>query len=274
MRVLCEVLEVSRAGYYAWLAEEESERARQERELSVLIRQIFWRHRRRYGARRIAQEMKDHGQPCGVARVAKLLKNQGLEAIQPRSFRPQTTDSRHTLGYNPNLLLHRAAPQRINEVWVADLTYIRLLTGGFGYLALLMDLYSRRIVGWEFQEVMEESLVLAALAQAVRARQPAPGLIHHSDRGGQYAGRRYRGVLRRAGMRQSMSRAGNCYDNAFLESCFGTIKTELELDEYPHARAARRELGDYIAYYNLERRHSSLGYVAPHEFENQSPHRK
>jgi putative transposase len=270
VHTVCKTLSVSRAGYYAWLEEVESDRARRDRELTPWVRAIFWRHKRRYGARRIARELKFRGRPCGVARVANLLKNQGLQAIQPRSFRPRTTESRHALGYSPNLLRDRDEPRRIDEVWVADITYVRLSTGGFGYLSLLLDLFSRRIVGWEFLEEMSEGLVLATLKSAIGARQPVPGLIHHSDRGGQYAGRQYRGVLRRAGMRQSMSRAGNCYDNAFLESCFGTIKTELELDEYPDGLAARRELAGYIAYYNLERRHSSLGYVAPHEFETNS----
>ena len=270
MHVVCQTLNVSRSGYYTWLDEVESDRARRERDLMPLVRAIFWRHKRRYGARRIAQELKFRGTPCGVVRAAHLLKKQGLQAIQPRSFRPKTTESRHALGYSPNLLRDREGPTKINEVWVADITYIPLSSGGFGYLSLLLDLYSRRIVGWEFLEEMSESLVLAALQSAIGQRQPGPGLIHHSDRGGQYAGRRYRGVLRRAGMRQSMSRAGNCYDNAFLESCFGTIKTELELDEYADAFAAWRELAGYIAYYNLERRHSSLGYVAPHEFETNS----
>jgi putative transposase len=271
VHAVCQTLSVSRAGYYAWSAEVESDRARRDRELMPWVRAIFWRHKRRYGARRIAQELKFQGRPCGVARVANLLKKQGLQAIQPRSFRPKTTESRHALGYSPNLLCDRKESRRINEVWVADITYVRLGTGGFGYLALLLDMYSRRIVGWEFLEEMTERLVLSALESAIAARQPQPDLIHHSDRGGQYAGRRYRGALRRAGMRQSMSRAGNCYDNAILESCFGTIKTELELDEYPDGLAARRELAGYIAYYNLERRHSSLGYVAPYEFESNSP---
>ncbi len=273
VHAVCQTLSVSRAGYYAWLAEVESDRARRDRELMPWVRAIFWRHKRRYGARRIAQELKFQDRPCGVARVANLLKKQGLQAIQPRSFRPKTTESRHALGYSPNFLCDRKEPRRINEVWVADITYVRLASGGFGYLSLLLDLFSRRIVGWEFLEEMSEGLVLSALESAIAARQPQPGVIHHSDRGGQYAGRRYRGALRRAGMRQSMSRAGNCYDNAFLESCFGTIKTELELDEYPDGLAARRELAGYIAYYNLERRHSSLGYVAPHEFESNSPAR-
>ncbi len=149
-----------------------------------LIRNIFWRHKRRYGARRIAQELSFQGEPCGVARAARLLKTQGLRAIQPKSYRPRTTESRHTLGYSPNLLAGRAAPTRLNEVWVGDITYIRLSRTGFGYLSLLMDLYSRRIVGWEFSESMKEALVLSSLRSAIRSRQPPADLIHHTDRGG------------------------------------------------------------------------------------------
>jgi putative transposase len=138
----------------------------------------------------------------------------------------------------------------------------------FAYLALLVDLCSRRVVGWNLAEQMTESLVLEALQQAIRARQPTPGLVHHSDRGGQYAGRAYRDVLRRPEFRQSMSRAANCYDNAFMESCFGTIKTELEMNEYQNSRQARSDIASYLAYYNHERRHSSLNYLS-HAFEAQ-----
>lgn len=137
-----------------------------------------------------------------------------------------------------------------------------------------MDLFSRTIVGWEYGNTMDEELVLGALRRAIRDRQPGGNLIHHSDRGGQYAGQRYREVLRRAGMRQSMSAAGNCYDNAFMESCFGTVKTELELVEYGSGWEAVRELTSYIRYDNVERRHSSLGYVAPAEFEDQQTGQK
>ena len=269
MRAVCEILNVSRSGFYAWRDETETNREREDRELVPLVCAVFWRHKRRYGARRIAEELKDRGRPCGVARVAKLLKNQGLRAIQPKSFKPKTTDSRHSLGYSPNVLLNRAGPTRINEVWVADITYIPLKETGFGYLALLMDLFSRRIVGWSFLEEMTERLVLGTLREAIHSRQPKPGLIHHSDRGGQYAGGQFRGVLRRAGMRQSMSRAQNCYDNAFSESCFGTIKTELGMADYENSFHARRELFEYICYYNQDRKHSSLGYVTPAEFETQ-----
>jgi putative transposase len=264
---LCDVLEVSRAGYYAWHSEYETAGQRRDRELLPLVCDIFWHHKRRYGARRIAFELGAQGQRCGVDRVAKLLKTQGLQAIQPQSFKPRTTDSRHTLGYSPNLLLKMSAPLHINRIWVADITYIPLRSQGFAYLALLLDLCSRRVVGWSLAEHMTETLVLNVLQQAIRARQPPPGLIHHSDRGGQYAGHTYRAVLQRAAMRQSMSRAGNVYDNAFMESCFGSIKTELEMTEYEDCRQARSEIASYLAYYNTERRHSSLEYLSPNTFE-------
>lgn len=265
--IVCDVLSVSRSGFYSWQSAGLSARDRRDEELMPLIGNIFWEHKRRYGARRIAIELSSMGEPCGVARVAKLLEKQGLRAIQPKSYRPRTTNSRHRLGYNSNLLRDRAAPLKMNEVWVGDITYIPLRDGRFGYLSLLMDLCSRFIVGWEYSKSMTDALVLSSLKSAVRTRQPGAGLIHHSDRGGQYASGAYRAVLRRAEMLQSMSGAGNCYDNAFMESCFGTIKTELELTEYEDSTEAMRELSSYVRYYNLQRRHSSLGYVTPREFE-------
>ena len=272
---VCGALEVSRSGFYAWRSGEESQRAATDRELTPVIRAVFWHHRRRYGSRRIAVALSQRGIACGVARVARLLKNQGLRAIQPKSFAPHTTESRHRLGHNENLLKDRKAPLRVDEVWVGDITYIPLGTrtsqGRFGYLALLMDLFSRRIVGWDFGLTMDDGLVLGTLRRAIRERQPGAGLIHHTDRGGQYASHRYRDVLRRSGICQSMSAAGNCYDNAFMESCFGTIKHELELVEYRNSAEALRELSSYIRYYNADRLHSSLGYVSPAQFETQQP---
>lgn len=267
LAVVCDALQVSRAGYYAWLSEAESSRQQRDRELMPLVCNLFWKHRRRYGARRIAVELAAAGQSCGVDRVAKLLKIAGLKAIQPQSFKPKTTDSRHTLGYSPNLLLKTPPPSVLNRIWVADITYIPLKGSGFAYLAVMLDLCSRRVVGWSLAEQMTETLVRDALQHAIAARQPPPGLIHHSDRGGQYAAHGYRGVLRRAAMRQSMSRAANCYDNAFMESCFGTIKTELEMTEYENSPQARSEIASYLAYYNTERRHSSLDYLSPVAFE-------
>jgi transposase InsO family protein len=267
---ICDVLSVSRSGFYAWQSRGVCARDQRDAELTPLVREIFHEHRRRYGARRIAAELAHRGEPCSVARVARLLETQGLRAIQPQSHRPRTTNSRHQLGYSPNLLRDREAPQRVNEVWVGDITYIPLRGGRFGYLSVLMDLYSRRIVGWEYQESMTEALVLASLRKAIRNRQPPAGLIHHTDRGGQYRSTDYRQVLHRAGMEPSMSDAGNCYDNAFMESCFGTLKTELELTECADSLEAVRELSEYLGYYDRDRRHSSLGYLTPAEFEEQS----
>ena len=264
---VCEVLGVSRSAYYAWSTSEALAHEARDAELSPLVRDIFWKHRRRYGARRIVAELTEQGEPCGTRRVAKLLENQGLVAIQPKSFVPKTTDSRHTLGYSPNLLLDMPELTAINQLLVGDITYVPLAGGSFCYLATLMDRFSRRIVGWNLASFMTEELVIPVLQAAIRERQPAAGLMHHTDRGGQYASTRYRAILRRAGILQSMSRAGNCYDNAFMESGFGTFKTELEMTEYVHQPAARREIRDYIAYYNLERKHSALGYLSPHQFE-------
>jgi transposase InsO family protein len=266
---LCQVLGVHRSSYYGWRRGSWTARGEEDEGLKPLIRDIFWEHRRRYGARRISRELSQRQVTCGERRVSRLMREMGLRAIQPRSFRPRTTDSRHGLGFSRNLLLESPPPNGLNQVWVGDITYVPLCGGGFLYLALLMDLYSRRIVGWELRADMTEALVLAALRSAIALRRPGPGLIHHTDRGGQYAGRQYRQVLQRARMRQSMSRAKSVYDNAFQESCFGTIKTELEMECYDHGLAARREIGRYIGYYNTRRRHSSLGYLTPEEFERQ-----
>jgi transposase InsO family protein len=264
---VCQALGVSRAGYYAHTRGEAGSREQEDARLRPLVCQIFWEHKRRYGARRIAAELTARGEACGPGRVARLLKQLGLQAIQPKSFRPRTTQSRHPLGYSPNLLLEAPPPSAINQVWLGDITFVPLAGSRFAYLALLMDLYSRRIVGWELDEHMAEPLVLAALREAIAARQPTPGLIHHTDRGGQYAGVEYRQVLGRARMRQSMSRPDNCYDNAFLESCFGTIKTELEMEVYANLSVAYEEIYEYLCYYDTKRRHSSLRYLTPREFE-------
>lgn len=195
------------------------------------------------------------------------MRNHHLVAIRPKSLVPKTTDSRHKLGYSPNLLPEMPEPTSINQLWVGDITYIPLVGGEFCYLATLMDRFSRRIIAWHVADRMTEDLVLPVLHQAIPKRQPQPGLIHHTDRGGQYAGTRYRAVLRRAGIVQSRSRADDCYDNAFAESEFGTLKTELEMTRYESVVAARKAIDKFLAYYNLERKHSSIGYASPHQFE-------
>ncbi len=261
------MLTVSRSAFYSWQQAIQTSHERHDEELLPLIRIIFRKHKRRYGARRIADELRDMGHTCSVRRVRKLLKTQGLKAIGPKSFQPKTTDSKHRLGYSPNLLLDAADPDGINQLWVGDITYIRLRGGIFAYLGVLMDRFSRRIIGWNLATDMTEPLVLKVLRRAIREREFQAGLVHHSDRGGQYAGHRYRAILRRANIHQSMSRAADCYDNAFMESCFGTLKRELEMTEYENHQEAESEIAEYIRYYNFDRKHSSLEYLKPAQFE-------
>jgi putative transposase len=263
---LCETLNVHRNGYYQWLDSPESLYEQQDLRLSPMIQDIFLQHRRRYGARRIAIELNDRGESCSRSKVRKIMAKMGLVAIQPRSFKPRTTNSKHKLGYSPNLLLEGIELEKINQVWVGDITYIPL-SNAFAYLAMLMDLFSRKIIGWSLELNMTEPLVIATLNQAIKARQPTQGLIQHTDRGGQYAGKRYRKILERATILQSMSRAGDCYDNAFMESCFGTIKTELEMTTYASHNQANQEIREYINYYNAIRRHSAIDYLSPTSFE-------
>lgn len=234
--------------------------------LAPEIQKVFMHHRRRYGSRRIAVELTEAGLMCSRRRASRLMKTLELRAIQPKSFKPRTTESRHRLGYNPNLLLHESV-NAVGQVWVGDITYIACQENHFCYLAVLMDLYSRRIVGWHISDDMTEKLVTRVLSNAIAACQPKDGLIHHTDRGGQYAAKEYRQMISRASMRQSMSRADDCYDNAFMESCFGTIKNELQMTEYKSISEAREEVATYIEYYNIERRHSSLDYLSPVQFE-------
>jgi transposase InsO family protein len=259
-------LGVGRSAYYHWLDSPECLYQQQTERLSPMVQDIFFQHRRRYGARRIAKELQARGEACSRGKTRKIMEQMGLNAIQPRSFKPRTTNSRHTLGYSPNLLLEGIEVARINQVWVGDITYIPL-PNTFAYLAMLMDLFSRKIIGWSMELNMAEPLVIAALKQAIRARQPLKGLIHHTDRGGQYAGAKYRKILGRAEMLQSMSRAADCYDNAFMESCFGTIKTELEMTTYDSLQQAVKEIREFINYYNSIRRHSAIDYLSPTSFE-------
>lgn len=265
---ICEVLGISRSAYYAWTQAPETTRQQNDAVLATRVNEIFREHSRRYGSRRIVATLADEGHACSRRRVSRLMKSKGLRAIQPKSFKPRSTESRHRLGYNPNLLLTEDAISRVGQVWVGDITYVPSADCGFLYLAMLMDVYSRRIVGWHLSDDMTEELVLQSLRNSIAASQPSPGLIHHTDRGGQYAGSEYRQTLQRAGMRQSMSRPDNCYDNAFMESCFGTIKTELEMTEYNSSREAWRAIAEYIEYYNFRRKHSSLDYLTPIQFES------
>ena len=266
VRLACETLNVCRSGYYRVQQSPPSLRQQEDERLGVLVKETFWLHKRRSGARRIAKDLAALGETCGRHRTRKIMDQMGLVAIQPRSFKPRSTESRHTLGYNDNLLLTATSPFDRNQIWVGDITYVPL-PRSYAYLAILMDLYSRKIVGWTLSDDMTESLVVTTLQKAIRSRQPPPGLIHHTDRGGQYAGKKYRAILNRAVVRQSMSRADNCYDNAFIESCFGKLKTEMEMTCFDHFQQAEKEIADFINYYNQLRRHSALDYLTPNQFE-------
>ena len=230
---------------------------------------IFNSHKRRYGARRIVKEMKHQGKEIGRDLVRKLMVNNGLKAIQPRSFVPKTTDSRHSYPISPNLLKERGFPCGINEVWVGDITYIPMAGGTFRYLSVWMDLYSRRIVGWDLQDHMKEALVLVSLRKALKVRGIRGNLLTHSDRGGQYAGTKFRQLIDKFKLTQSMSDADNPYDNAFMESCFSRFKAELlEGGAFQTAEDSYTEIFEYIEmYYNPMRLHSSIGYLSPNTFE-------
>jgi len=268
---LYDALNVHRNGYYQWAVSTENIFQKQDLKLAPMVQDIFFQHHRRYGARRISIELKDRGESCSRTKARKIMSQTGLVAIQPKSFKPRTTESRHRLGYSPNLLLEGIEVEKVNQVWVGDITYIPL-PRTFAYLAMLMDLYSRKIIGWSLDLNMEEPLVIASLKQAIKARQPSPRLIHHTDRGGQYAGKKYRKIISRSDMLQSMSRAGDCYDNAFMESCFGTIKTELEMTTYDSFENAMEDISEYINYYNVIRRHSAIDYLSPTSFEASPNH--
>jgi putative transposase len=256
---------VSRSGYYAWAG-----RAEVADELTSRVAEVFRRHSRRYGSRRVAAELRVEGQRVGRHRVRRLMQAQGLRAIQPRRFTPRTTDSRHGLQASPNLLRERGLrPAGPREVLVGDITYLPLAGGRWAYLATWLDLYSRKVVGWQVADSMTADLVIGALQVALTRERPSRGLIVHSDRGGQYVAAEFRGLLRRQGFEQSQSRAGETYDNAYAESFFSRYKAELlEGGAFTDVSQAQAETFAYIeGYYNRIRRHSALGYRSPEEFE-------
>jgi putative transposase len=260
---LCQALSVSRSGDYAW-----RNRAANEDKLVAPVTHVFWQHSRRYGSRRIVAELQAQGYQVGRRRVRRILRQQQLRAIQPKSFVPRTTDSRHGQRMSPNLLAGLAV-SKPRQALVSDITYLPLHSGEWAYLATWLDLYSRKIVGWQVASTMTADLVIRALKQAI-AREPLPrGLIVPSDRGGQYVDAEFRQLLHACGYEQSMSRAAESYDNAFAESLFSRYKAELlEGGAFRDVEEAQMESFHYIErYYNRVRRHSALGYVSPEEFE-------
>lgn len=267
LRVICAVLEVPRSSYYH--AARPTATQRSDAALGSVMQTIFREHRRRYGYRRISAELAVRGLTCAPERVRRIMRERGLKALQPRSYVPKTSDGRADRP-SLNLLLDQPLPKTPNTVWAGDITYIP--TGkGWLYLAIVIDLCSRRIVGWALAGHLKASLVSDALRQATSSRPVSKGLIFHSDRGSQYGSREYRQLLRDSGMRQSMSARANPWHNAWTESFMGTLKKEMLRNGcFIDATDARTELFAYIeSYYNTRRRHSALEYKTPAGFEAQ-----
>ena len=270
--VLCPLLGVSRSGYYGWRGRAPSRRQSEDARLLVELQSAFEHSRRTYGRPRLQRALAARGHRHGERRIGRLMRAAGLRARVRRRFVPQTTQSRHDGPIAPNRLAERAAPPaRPDEVWAVDMTCIET-SEGWLFLAIVLDLHSRKVVGWAFAQSLHTALPLAALRMAIGQRRPPRGLLHHSDRGGQYASEEYRSLLHAHGLEPSMSRTGNPYDNACVESFFSTLKTECL---HPHPAATRSETQalafDYIeSFYNRTRLHSALGYQSPVDFENQT----
>jgi len=268
IKELCALLEVSRSGYYDHLHKAQRSRRVQDVQLMEKIEEVFNASGGTYGSPRLVDALQKEGLRCGKNRVRRLMGECGLQARQKRRFRPQTTDSEHDKPIAPNLLQEAPPASRINQYWVNDITYIPTCEGWL-YLAGTLDCYSRRIVGWDASSSLEREVVLQAARRAFASRRPEHGLIYHSDRGCQYASDDCRDLLEDQGADQSMSRKGNCYDNAMIESFWATLKTECFGDYVPATRdEAKAMIFKYIEiFYNRQRTHSALGYLSPVQFE-------
>lgn len=267
VRRICRVLGVPASAYYAWRGRPESRRVREDRRLLVEIKAIHQAKRETYGSPRVHAELKARGLRLGEKRVARLMRAGGIRAKQKRKFKA-TTNSKHCHPVAPNLLERDFEASAPDRKWVADITYIPTREGWL-YLAAILDLYSRYVVGWSMAGRMNRRLVLDALDMAVGRRRPGPGLLHHSDRGSQYACGDYQEALTAHGMLCSMSRKGDCWDNAPMESFFHTLKTELvHHRDYRTRGEAKTDIFEYIeVFYNRSRRHSALGFITPEEYE-------
>jgi putative transposase len=267
VRLMCRVLAVSTAGYYAWRGRPESRRAAANRTLLSTIRVLHQDSRQTYGSPSIWQALVRRGQRVGEHRVARLMRQDGIRAKTVKKWRA-TTHSAHRLPVAANTLQRQFTVPQPNRVWAGDITYVWTMEGWL-YLAVLLDLYSRRVIGWAMGQRLTGELAEQALTMALANRAPRAGLVHHSDRGSQYAATSYQRLLTGYGLIPSMSRKGNCWDNACVESFFGTLKRELVYHRHYATRdAAKQDIFEYIeVFYNRQRRHSTLGYHSPAEFE-------
>ena len=268
VRRQCQVLEVAESGYYAWLQAQASQRQQTDEVLLAEIQAIYQHNRRLYGSPRIHAELKKHGWQCSRKRVARLMRHAHLRSVRQRPRRVQTTDSKHAHPVASNLLDRQFEAQRPNQKWVADITYIPTQNGWL-YLAAVLDLFSRRIVGWAMSARCDAVLTQNALEMALAVHQPTADLLHHSDRGSQYAAHDYQALLARHSITVSMSRTGNCYDNAVMESFFRTLKAEcVDLHVFLSRSHARSVIFEFLeVYYNRQRLHSTLGSCTPAAFE-------
>jgi len=264
---MCRVVKVSASGFYGWLKEPGGKRGREDEALLEQIKKAFNDSRESYGSRRIRRELKKLERRCTLKRIRRLMSKLGLCPKRRRRFRI-TTDSKHGFEVYPNLLKRDFKVDGPDQVWVSDITYIWTAEGWL-FLATVIDLFSRKVVGWSMSESLRATIATDALEMAIAARNPAPGLIHHSDRGVQYACGDYQKVIRRAGMRPSMSRKGDCWDNSVAESFFSTLKKEMIYHiKFETREEARRDIFEFIeVFYNRRRMHSYLGYMSPVEFE-------
>jgi len=265
VKSMCEVLKVSRSGYYAWSTRQPSIRKKANEELLERIRKVHCQSRRLYGSPRITATLHEEGIRCGKNRVARIMKDHSIRAdVKRRRFR-RTTDSKHDYALAANLLVQK---KQIDGVWASDITFVPT-SEGWLYLAAVMNVKSRKIIGLSMSDKLSQELTSVAFKAAVGRQSPVQGLIHHSDRGRQYASYAYQDLLRQYGITPSMSRSANCYDNAYMESFFGTLKTELVHGERYHTRLeARLSIFEYVeVFYNRQRRHSALGYRSPEQYE-------
>jgi len=269
LTAMAEAMEVSQSGFQAHVLKEEGIRHREDLQLVRVMKPIFQKSRQTYGSPRMVRALRRQGYRCGKNRLARLMRQNGLRACQKRRFRPRTTESNHELPIARNWLAKMPRADHPNQIWVADITYIQ--TGeGWLYLAGILDAFSRRCVGWQAGDCLDASLVTRAWDKAWKTRRPGPGLLHHSDRGIQYASGAFRALLHSCGAAASMSRKANCYDNAMMESFWATLKTEcFGASVAVTKQQAKLKLFDYIeTFYNRSRLHSGIDYHSPIEFEN------